>query len=99
MKTKTKFIKTMKKPLSNTRNFARKMAVLTLLTLLTQCKTKIIPVDNYCVIAQPITPTCEDRKNLIKLVSHEESLKPLFAQIKTHNDIFYKTCKIERSFC
>jgi hypothetical protein len=56
-------------------------------------------VDNYCTIAQPIKPTCDDRKQLIESVSHQESLKPFFEQIKTHNDIFYGTCKIERELC
>jgi len=59
---------------------------------LTHCKTKIIAVDNYCTISQPIRATCEDKKAL----KASNVSKPFIEKIVNHNDIFYQTCKIEK---
>ena len=69
------------------------IAVLIGINLLTvSCKTKVIPVNNYCIISQPIRATLEDKKAL----KASNISKSFIEQIANHNDIFYNTCKIER---
>jgi hypothetical protein len=59
---------------------------------LTSCKTKVVAVNNYCVIAQPIRATCDDKKAL----KASSASKPFIEKIVNHNQIFYQTCKIKK---
>lgn len=59
-----------------------------LLNLLTSCKTKVVAVNNYCVIAKPIRASAADKVELKK----SQISKEFVEKIVNHNYIFNQTC-------
>ena len=81
----------MKKLLSNLKRLLRIIALLIGINLLTSCKTapRVVPVNNYCLLTNPIKASDDDKKALkLSTISKE-----FIEQIVNHNDIWILTCK------
>lgn len=57
--------------------------------LLTSCKAKLVPVNNYCVIYSPIRAGKEDKQALKDSLVSKEFIE----QIVNNNDIWEETCQ------
>lgn len=61
--------------------------------LLTSCKTKLVPVNNYCVIYTPVKAIKEDKQALKDSLVSKEFIE----QIVNNNDIWDQTCQQSHS--
>ena len=78
----------LKKLSSNLKKSLRLIAFLIGTNLLTSCKTKIIPVNNYCVIYNLVRASDEDKKAL----KASTISKNFIEQIVNNNDVWIETC-------